>query len=260
MKQNNGNQKPSNKMTANKKTSVKKTSHKKKGNRLSSWRFWIVLGSGVVVVGLLSVALVRVYTAYRTNFVRMENLSKELVDLRSAMNIDSVRQYKIQKILRIMEKHNPSLSSADAYDIANEIHEMSIKYTNLDIDLLCAVITHESGRTWDAEVVSHAGAMGLMQIMPVTGFFLAKYEGISWTTPEEVIFNPIYNIRMGSRFLSMLSERYGLDGALAAYNGGERQAVLWLANGKDDQYLWSETRQYIPSVLELYDVYQAEGL
>jgi soluble lytic murein transglycosylase len=190
----------------------------------------------------------------------MHSLSRELVDLRSAMNIDSVRQYKLQKILTIIEKFNPDLSSSDAYDIANEIYEMSVKYTNLDEDLLCAVITHESARTWDARVVSSAGAMGLMQIMPVTGFFLAEYEGISWTSPEDVIFNPIYNIRMGARYLSMLSEQYGLDGALAAYNGGERQAALWLANGKDDKYLWAETRQYIPLVMKLYDSYQTLGL
>jgi soluble lytic murein transglycosylase len=190
----------------------------------------------------------------------MEKLSRELVDLRSAMNIDSVRQYKIQKILGIIDQHSASLTSDEAYDIANEIYEMSVKYTNLDVDLICAVITHESARTWDPTVVSTAGAMGLMQIMPVTGFFLAEYEGISWTSPEEVIFNPIYNIRMGTRYLSMLTERYGLDGALAAYNGGERQAALYIENGMDDTYLWSETRQYIPAVLKLYDDYQAQGL
>jgi len=190
----------------------------------------------------------------------MEKLGRELVDLRSAMNIDSVRQYKLQKILKIIEYHNPGLASEEAYDIANEIYEMSMKYTNLNVDLLCAVITHESAGTWDSEVVSKAGAMGLMQIMPVTGFFLASHEGISWTTPEGIVFNPIYNIRMGSRFLSMLVERYGLDGGLAAYNGGEKQAALWIENGKNDQYLWSETRAYVPAVQKLYDTYQTQGL
>lgn len=226
----------------------------------SKYTFWGLMGGGIVAILILVFVLIRVYVAYRSNFNRMEKLGRELVDLRSAMNIDSVRQYKIQKILLIIEEYNPDLSSAEAYDIANEIHEMSVKYTNMDIDLICAVITHESGKTWDPEVVSHAGAMGLMQIMPVTGMILAQYEGIPWTSPENVIFNPIYNVRMGTRYLSMLIDRYDLDGALAAYNGGERQAVLWLKNGKDDKFLWSETRQYVPAVLKLYDDYQALGL
>ncbi len=187
-------------------------------------------------------------------------MGQELVDLRSAMNIDSVRQFKIQKILRIIRTYNPELSSADAYDIASEIYDMSTKYTNLNIDLLCAVITHESGLTWDPRVVSKAGAMGLMQIMPVTGLLLSEYERIAWTDPEEVIFDPINNIRMGCRYLSMLIQRYGLEGGLAAYNGGEKQAALWLKNGKDDQYLWSETRQYIPAIQKLYDKYLTQGL
>lgn len=230
------------------------------GKMSINWKRWGFVGGGVIVIGLLVFALIQVYSAYRNNFARMERLGRELVDLRSAMNIDSVRQYKLQKILGIIEDHNPDLGSAESYDIANEVYEMSVKYTNLDIDLLCAVITHESALTWDPEVVSHAGAMGLMQIMPVTGYFLADAEGIAWSTPEDIIFNPIYNIRMGSRYLSMLTERYGLDGALAAYNGGERKAALWLANDKDDQYLWSETRDYIPAILTLYGDYQAEGL
>jgi len=239
--------------------------HNKKKNKAKKRKFainrhWYIVGSGFLVFVLIVFAITQVFFAYRKNYFKMEKLSRELVNLRSAMNIDSVRQYKIQKILKIIESHNSNLSSAEAYDIANEIYEMSVKYANLDIDLLCAVITHESGVTWDPKVVSKAGAMGLMQIMPVTGLFLAGYEGLTWTNPEEAILNPVYNIRMGARFLSMLIDQYGLDGGLAAYNGGEKQASLWLKNGKDDKYLWSETRQYIPAVRKLYDAYQSQGL
>jgi len=219
---------------------------------------WAVSGGALVVV--LVALLIVSYWAYGLYTDRVERLSHEMVNLRSAMNIDSVRQYQIQKIIRIIEGHNPSLSSVETYDIASEIYEMSVKYTNLNVDLLCAVITHETGGQWNPKAVSKANAMGLMQILPVTGFFLANDEGISWTAPEEVLFNPTYNIRMGARLLSTLIGQYGLDGALAAYNGGERQAAIWLANGKDDQYLWSETRKYVPAVRKLYGEYQTRGL
>ncbi|OVE78892.1 hypothetical protein BVY01_04210 [bacterium I07] len=219
---------------------------------------WIAVSSLVIIALVFAVS--QVYLEYRRSVQRMDELTGELVQLRSAMNIDSVRQYQIQKILGIMSTHNDNLSSVDSYDIASEIYEMSVKYTNLDVDLICAVITHESAGTWDPEVISPAGAMGLMQIMPVTGFFLANSEGIPWTTPEDIIQNPIYNIRMGTRFLSMLTNDYGLEGGLAAYNGGEKYAALWLKNGKDDQYLLTETRGYIPAVTLLYQNYQADGL
>ncbi len=233
---------------------------KKVSIHLSLPKHWWIFGAGFVFLLILAACVFRMYFSYRDSVYQMNKLGDELVDLRSAMNIDSVRQYKLQKIMKIIAHHNPNLSSSKMYDIANEIYEMSVKYTNLDIDLLCALITHESAGTWNPEIVSKVGAMGLMQIMPVTGYFLTESEGIPWTTPEEVLFNPIYNIRAGSRFLSMLLLRYGLDGALAAYNAGEKHASIWIANGKDDQYLLSETREYIPAVCKLLEQYQGDHL
>ncbi len=230
---------------------------KKTGKRFSISPIVLFIASFLLLIALLSVST---YLAYKLGTNRTERLSQELVNLRSAMNIDSVRQYQIQKVMKIIEAHNPNLSSVETYDVASEIYELSVKYTNLNVDLLCAMITHETGATWNPKVVSKANAMGLMQVLPVTGYFIADYEGISWTTPEEVLFNPVYNLRIGSRLLSMLVAQYGLDGGLAAYNGGEKQAGIWLANGKDDQYLWSETRKYVPAVRKLYAEYQTRGL
>jgi soluble lytic murein transglycosylase len=215
----------------------------------------------LILACVLSVLITAIFIRlYFHSGRRMEALSRELVDLRSAMNIDSVRQHKIQKVLAIITRYNPSLSSMEAYDIAGSIYEMSIKYTNLDVDLLCAVITHESAKTWDPRIVSKAGAMGLMQVMPVTGMFVANYEGLTWTTPEEVLFNPVYNIRLGSRLLSSLIEKYNLEGALIAYNGGEKLAATWLTNGRDSNTLWKETREYVPAIQTLYKNYLSEKL
>ena len=219
---------------------------------------WGVMVTGVVL--MLAVLICTSYVAYRMIVARMEKLGQDVVNLRSAMNIDSVRQYGIQKVIKIIEMHNKNISPVESYEIANEIYEMSQKYSNLNVDLLSAMITHESAGTWNPKVVSKASAMGLMQIMPVTGYFLSEYEGISWTSAEDVLFNPIYNLRIGSRLISTLIDRYGFDGALAAYNGGEKQAALWLANGRDDKYLMNETRDYIPAVRRLYEIYKAQSL
>jgi len=187
---------------------------------------------------------------------KMEQIERTLQDLRAAMNVDSVRQYTIQKIMRIIEQYNREMPSNQKYEIANEIFQMTIKYPNLDVDLICATITHETAMTWRTDVVSDAGAMGLMQIMPATGAFLAGYEGITWTGPEQVLFNPIYNIRLGCRYLSALIDLYQLDGGLAAYNGGERRAAQWLASGRANGILYAETQGYIPAVLNLYEKFR----
>lgn len=189
---------------------------------------------------------------------KMRELERSLQDLRAAMSVDSVRQFNIQKIMTIIDTYNQELSSVEKYDIANEIYSLSLKYTNLDVDLICATITHES--SWNPKAVSQAGALGLMQIMPATGMYLAEYEDISWTNEQEVLTNPIYNIRMGTRYLSTLISYYGIDGGLAAYNGGEKYAALWVKSNKADGILLTETKNYIPSVMKLWDRYREKSL
>ncbi|HEX9655068.1 MAG TPA: lytic transglycosylase domain-containing protein [bacterium] len=174
--------------------------------------------------------------------------------------IDLSRQQAHQKVMQIINRFNPEMAREMKQAVADEIFEMSVKYPNLDVDLICATITHESGRSWNPQVVSNAGAMGLMQIMPSTGMWLSKYERIKWTNGEEILFNPIYNIRLGSRYLSALIETYDIEGGLAAYNGGPRRAKRWLASNKAHGILWSETQNYIPNVLKLYDEYKSSTL
>ena len=151
---------------------------------------------------------------------KISYFEKSLRTVEGVIQVDFVRRSSNQKVLKILDIFNPGLRNDLKQEIANEIYKMSVKYPNLDVNLICATITHESARTWDPKVVSKAGAMGLMQIMPATGEWLSKYEGISWTGTEEVLFDPIYNIRLGTRYLSALIETYDLEGGLAAYNGG----------------------------------------
>jgi len=183
---------------------------------------------------------------------KMKQIEGALQDIKAAIEVEKRKQQNVDKIIKIINQYNPGMPAELKYRIAEEIYTMSLRYSNLDIDFICATITHESAATWDPRIISRAGAMGLMQIMPSTGRILAEYEGIAWTTPEEILFNPIYNIRMGCRYLSTLIQHYGIEGGLAAYNGGERKVLLWLANNKNYNILQQETRDYIPAILELY--------
>ena len=220
-------------------------------------RVLLFLGVGLAAVGF-GFRYFRLASAQQEKIAQLESA---IQGLKGAMNVDSARQYSIQKVIAIIDRFNFQMPSPQKYEIANEIYEMSMKYSNLEMDLICATITQETGKTWNPQSVSKAGAMGLMQIMPTTGMYVAQYESLPWTTPENILFDPIYNIRIGCRYLSSLIDFFNdTEGALAAYNGGERRASLWLRQDKAEGILWNETQNYYPSVLKLAAEYRLMNL
>ena len=109
---------------------------------------------------------------------------------------------------------------------------------NLDVDLLASLVKAESGG--NARAVSHAGAQGLMQLMPATAAALGVEDS----------FKPDQNVRGGSVYLDSLLTRYhdNLALALAAYNAGP-QAV--------DKYHgippYRETQAYVARVIHEFN-------
>ena len=196
------------------------------------------------------------------NYDRVEKLSTvdsielSLIEVQKAVSAAQERDRIIRDIMNITEKYNKNMPSCTKYQIANKIYDMGMKYDNLNVDLICATITHESASTWNPQIVSYKGATGLMQIMPRTGKFLAQSENINWTNSKEILYDPVTNIRLGCLYLSSLIEIYGVEGGLAAYNGGESKAATWLANNKATGILWRETQKYVPAVMRLYNKYK----
>jgi len=118
------------------------------------------------------------------------------------------------------------------------ISKASRKY-GVDIGLIKAVIKAESD--FNPQAVSHAGARGLMQLMPAT----ARSLGVSDS------FDPEQNVMGGTRFLKDLLQRYNgnVDAALAAYNWGPGNV------DKRPDHLPRETRAYLARVKQLYASY-----
>ncbi|BCF95355.1 transglycosylase SLT domain-containing protein [Paraburkholderia largidicola] len=109
--------------------------------------------------------------------------------------------------------------------------------TGVPAALIDAVITVESG--YQPAVVSSAGAIGMMQLMPGTAAMLGG-------NPSDAK----QNILMGSRYLAQLGRQFNGDLrlTLAAYNAGP--AAVTRSGYKIPSF--SETRAYVPKVLSLY--------
>lgn len=118
------------------------------------------------------------------------------------------------------------------------IREASATYT-LPFEFIKAVIHVESA--FDPTALSHAGAMGLMQLMPGTA------QSLGCTDP----FNARQNVLAGALYLRILINRYNgdINLALAAYNAGP--ANVDRAGGIP----FAETERYVERVLRLYDEY-----
>jgi len=121
---------------------------------------------------------------------------------------------------------------------------------DLDPDLVMAVIEVESAGYHLAE--SHVGALGLMQLLPSTGKELAEKRGIPWKGPD-TLFDPIINVRLGTRYLRQLADKYdgNVSTALAAYNWGPGRIDRRLRRGATVPSL------YIEQVMRAIDRYAA---
>ena len=135
-----------------------------------------------------------------------------------------------------------------------EILEYS-KKNNLDPFLVAAVIKNESG--FRIEAKSKPGAVGLMQIMPDTGKWIANEMGIQ-NFQMAKLAEAETNIRMGCWYLSELEYEFGHNRVLmlTAYNAGRGNTRNWMEEfnwdadfGSIEAIPYVDTREYVRKVL-----------
>jgi soluble lytic murein transglycosylase len=119
---------------------------------------------------------------------------------------------------------------------------------------------------FDRQIVSRAGAIGLMQLMPGTARETAGRIGLTYSPSS--LTDPAYNVQLGVNYFQRMFDNYGsYPLAIAAYNAGPGNVNKWLAangdprSGQVDMVDWieaipfSETRGYVQRVLENAVVY-----
>jgi len=113
--------------------------------------------------------------------------------------------------------------------------------------------------------VSGAGAVGLMQVLPVTAQLVSRNRGLPYS--NAAMTDPKYNLEYGQGFIEMMRGSSATAGQLprviASYNAGPLPVARWATiNDKGDPLLWIEsipyweTRYYVPAVLRNMWVYQ----
>lgn len=203
-----------------------------------------------VIISVLIVMFVTIITysgalvkQAEEQFQQIEHLQNEIAILKKSTQIDSTRYAGIKMVISVMDSLKIDLDAMLKYEMATEIYEMSLKY-KINIRVILAVIIQESA--FNINAVSHKGAIGIMQIMPSTGKFLAEQEAIEWH--DNVLFDPLINIRLGCRYLSFMSDIYGIGAAIIGYNSGPNRARLWNKNNSYFVQLPEETQQYALAV------------
>lgn len=142
------------------------------------------------------------------------------------------------------------------------VEEYSQEY-NVDENLVYAVIKAESNFNPNAK--SSKNAIGLMQLVESTAKEICKKVDIRLTDDElrEKLFEPEININLGTKYLSILIEKYqNVEIAITAYNAGIGTVDNWIekdiikADGSNIENIpYKETNNYVRKILRDYKIY-----
>jgi len=143
-----------------------------------------------------------------------------------------------------------------------EAIDVECKKYGFDPLFIHSIIRQES--VYDYKIVSRAGAVGLLQLMPATAADVAKKMRIRFA--PDSLFNPFYNLKVGIYHVIELMDRFNnsRELTLCAYNAGSTAARDWAQKNKDleyDQFIeeigYSETRNYVKKCMRNYLAYRA---
>ncbi len=147
-------------------------------------------------------------------------------------------------------------------EYAEYVQKYSKEY-NVDENLVYALIKAESNFNPDAK--SSKNAIGLMQLMESTAQEICKKMDLQISNNQltEKLLEPETNINIGTKYLSILIQKYGnIEIAITAYNAGIGTVDTWIekgiikADGSDIENIpYKETNNYVRKILRDYKIY-----
>lgn len=167
-----------------------------------------------------------------TDDFRFINLPATRTEIRLLMSED--------EIVEIFNARLDLFPRSQAPKLARHLIDLCEKY-RFDPALILSVIQVESA--FRISVVSSAGAVGLMQLMPATAAYIAKLNGISYPSAR-ALRDPYTNLSLGVAYLSYLRTKYrGMDPyfQFAAYNMGPARLDVLRAR---KEFKPRETKKY----------------
>jgi peptidoglycan lytic transglycosylase len=174
--------------------------------------------------------------------------------------------------ITLMKRAYPQFMAAGGEQLPREIlttifpleyWDLIKKYSaplKLDPYLIAALMAQES--TFVRDIKSHAGAYGLMQLMPRTGRQYARTMKLRYSL--RLLTTPDTNVRIGTAYFADKVREFGrVDLALASYNAGETPVRRWMREKPDlpqeefiDDIPYPETQQYVKRLLGTAEDYR----
>jgi soluble lytic murein transglycosylase len=221
------------------------------------------------------------------NLGQSEDARLEFEDLRNSISDDPVLTYRLsnylldiglyrsgifaaRQVLTLAGKNdNPSSLLAPSYFnhvryglYYNDLISSAAQANGLDPLFLFSVVRQES--LFESFAGSTAGAIGLMQIIPSTGASIASSLNLQFDVGPDQLYLPEMSLKLGAHYLASNQRSFNgnLYMALAAYDAGPGNAYQWskLSGNDPDLFLetirYSEPRQYIQSIYEIYTIYR----
>ncbi|MEP2718585.1 lytic transglycosylase domain-containing protein [Pseudophaeobacter sp.] len=233
--------------------------------KLPPWRSAAFLESSVVEAGLLLVQAGELTLAERFFTHQVESLPPVQAQQLGQMAVEMKEPH-----LAVMIAKRAARAGTELHGAYYPLHPVAEEKLPMAPEMTLAIARRES--EFDPVVISHAGARGLMQLMPATAKLVAKeldildkHDTARLTTEWD------YNAKLGSQYLASLAGTF--DGNIimmaAGYNAGPHRPKRWMErygdprDGSPDIIDWiehipfNETRNYVMRVSESLPVYRA---
>ena len=195
--------------------------------------------------------------------------TQKVICIALSMLVVFVLAFDLLYIAKLNDLHQAREKAQKAYE--TRVYRTTVKWKdlitkcaaqyNIHPAYVAAIVLNESSYVSDA--VSSADAMGLMQLLPKTGEWIAPKIGI-FNFTQDMLFDPEINVTMGSWYLGYLNEKFQGDPILVAcaYHAGAGNVQSWIDKFSTDkktltydQIPYENSRNYARKVVDSYAIY-----